>query len=122
MRFEYKFVPGWPWLAWLGVLSAGLFVTSKRLELLKSCDMKKIANELLQDRKEETLRALLTRRIHARLSREATVSHLQAEIEKRLRPSTPNGSYFFCNRTRGGNGLGPLGASWLATEGFLALS
>jgi hypothetical protein len=60
MRFEYKSVPEWPWLAWPDVLSGGLFVTSKRLELLKSRDIKNIPNELLQDRNDETLRALLT--------------------------------------------------------------
>lgn len=91
------------------VLSAGLFVNPKRLELLKSCDVKSFANELLQDRNEETLRALLTPRMYVRCSRESAVSHLQAEIEKHLPSSNPIGSFFFWNRTRREIALVPYG-------------
>jgi asparagine synthase (glutamine-hydrolysing) len=38
--------------------------------------------------------------VYARFGREATVSHLQAEIENAFDPPTPIGSFFFCNRAR----------------------
>jgi hypothetical protein len=119
MRFEYKSVPEWPWLAWPDVLSGGLFVTSKRLELLKSRDIKNIANELLQDRKDETLRALLTPGCMPGLAAKRQSAICKRKSKNALDPSTPIGSFFFCNRTRA---LVPLYTSRLATEGFLALS
>jgi hypothetical protein len=68
-----------------------------------------MANELLQNRNEETLRALLTPPIYARFSRELAVSHLKSEIEKHLRSSNPIGSFFFWNRTRREIALVPYG-------------
>lgn len=91
------------------VLSAGLFVTAKRLKLFQSEHTTNIANELLQNQNEAALRALLTTTMYARCDRELAVSRLQPEIEKHLHASNPIGSFFFWNRTRREIALVPYG-------------
>lgn len=91
------------------VLSAGLFITPDLLELFESEQSADIANELLQDQNEGTLKILLTPEMHARFKRELAVSHLQSEIEKHFGAPNPVGSFFFWNRTRREIALVPYG-------------
>lgn len=91
------------------VLSAGLFVTSKRVELFQSRHTTNIANELLQDQNEAVLSALLTPRMYARYGRHLAINRLQPEIEKHLNSPNPVGSFFFWNRTRREIALVPYG-------------
>lgn len=91
------------------VLSAGLFITPELLKLFESGQSADIADELLQDQNEGTLKSLLTPGMHARFGRERAVSHLQSEIEKHLGAPNPVGSFFFWNRTRREIALVPYG-------------
>lgn len=91
------------------VLSAGLFVTAKRLELFQAGHTEDIAIDLFQSQNEAVLCALLTPAIYARLGRELAITHLQPEIEKHLGSPNPVGSFFFWNRTRREIALIPYG-------------
>jgi hypothetical protein len=91
------------------VLSAGLFITSKHRELFQSGNVVNIANELLQDRNEETLAALLTPGVSARFSRSSAINRLHVEIEKHLYSPNSIGSFFFWSRTRREIALIPYG-------------
>ena len=91
------------------VLSAALFVNSRRLGLFESGNTENIANEMLQDQNEATLAALLTPEMYARCSRKLAISNLQVEIGKHLCSPNPVGSFFFWNRTRREIALVPYG-------------
>jgi asparagine synthase (glutamine-hydrolysing) len=90
------------------VLSAGLFLTPRRLGLFESGNARAIAEELLTANEELFVR-LLPPEFARKLGRELAISHLQSEVQHHLGRPNPVGSFFFCNRTRREIALVPYG-------------
>jgi len=90
------------------VLSAGLFLTPRRLALFETGDARAIAEDLLAA-DEALFTRLLPRGLARRVGRELALHHLEAELVHHLGRPNPVGSFFFWNRTRREIALVPYG-------------
>lgn len=90
------------------VLSAGLFLTPRRLGLFESGRTRAIAEELLAA-DEELFARLLPPAVFRKMGRELAITHLESELKQHLGQPNPIGSFFFCNRTRREIALVPYG-------------
>lgn len=88
------------------VLSTGLFLTEKRLRLLREENFKELANDILGP--EGYLPRLLTQESYQKFNRELAVGHLQTELEKHAAQPNPVEVFYFWNRTRRCIALSPF--------------
>jgi asparagine synthase (glutamine-hydrolysing) len=80
------------------VLSAGLFLTPRRLELFKEGRLRDLAEHLLGG--EGYLPKMLPPSLYRRWSRDRAIRRLQAELALYSNAPNPVGQFFFWNRTR----------------------
>ncbi len=90
------------------VLSAGLFLTPRRLGLFESGSTRATAEELLAA-DEAVFARLLPPALSRKMGRELAITHLESELKQHLGRPNPVGSFFFCNRTRREIALVPYG-------------
>jgi hypothetical protein len=90
------------------VLSAGLFLTPRRLSLFESGNARAIAEELLTAN-EALFTRLLPPEFARKLGRELAINHLESELKQHLGRPNPVGSFYFYNRTRREIALVPYG-------------
>lgn len=81
-----------------GVLSAGLFLTGKRLELVRRGDWNALAEELMKP--EGYLGAILSREFAAVATRQRAKERIIEELEKHRKAANPITAFYFMNRTR----------------------
>lgn len=80
------------------VLSAGLFLTKKRISLFEAEKYEELAENILEP--EGYNSALLNQSAYQRFSREKAVTHLCKELIRHTTQPNPVGSFYFWNRTR----------------------
>jgi asparagine synthase (glutamine-hydrolysing) len=80
------------------VLSAGLFLDERRLDLFEHRDFTRLADVVLND--EGYLPLLLPAPALQRFNRELAINHLIAELTRHAAAPNPEGSFYFWNRTR----------------------
>lgn len=80
------------------VLSAGLFLNDKRLNLYKACKLGALAEDILGP--EGYLPKMILPSFYKRWSRELAISHLIPELGKYCNKPNPVGQFYFWNRTR----------------------
>ena len=80
------------------VLSAGLFLTKKRLTLYRKEKFEELANEIIED--EGNWPKYLTRSAYKRFNRDLAIDLLVAELKVHANAPNPVGQFFFWNRTR----------------------
>lgn len=88
------------------VLSAGLFMTEKRLTLFETGDFVALANEILGP--EGYLPKLLPASKYKLFSRDLAIEQLVLELSRHADAPNPVGSFYFYNRTRRTIALGSL--------------
>ncbi len=94
------------------VLSAGLFLTQRRLELYDSGRLDLLAEDLLDagtGAEEYWWRMILPRAILRRWNRQLAIMHLKTELAKHARSPNPVRQFIFWNRTRRLIALPPWG-------------
>jgi asparagine synthetase B (glutamine-hydrolysing) len=79
------------------VLSAGLFLTAKRLELLNTGDLRALADDLFDA---EYAEQIFTPSVRKALSRDVATDRLMQELERHVHAASPLSSFIFWNRTR----------------------
>jgi asparagine synthase (glutamine-hydrolysing) len=79
------------------VLSAGLFLTARRLELLKTGDLRALAEDLFDA---EYAAQIFTPSVRTALTRDVATARLIQEFERHLDAASPLSSFIFWNRTR----------------------
>lgn len=80
------------------VLSAGLFLTKKRLDLFRAGKFEELADHLLEP--EGYLPKMLSRGVYLEFARERAVARLANELKLHADQPNPVGSFYFWNRTR----------------------
>ncbi|WP_317205405.1 asparagine synthetase B family protein [Janthinobacterium sp.] len=90
------------------VLSAGLFLTERRLGLFEAGATRPIAEHLLAA-DESAFARLLQPALYAAVGRELAISRLESELRAHLGRPNPVGSFYFWNRTRREIALIPYG-------------
>jgi len=89
------------------VLSAGLFMTEKRLTLFESGNFVALANDIIGP--EGYLPKLLPARKYEQFSRDLAIEQLVLELSRHADAPNPVGSFYFHNRTRRTIAAGSLG-------------
>ena len=79
------------------VLSAGLFLTVKRLELLNTGDLCALADDLFDA---EYAEQIFTPSVRKALSRDVATDRLMQELERHVHAASPLSSFIFWERTR----------------------
>jgi asparagine synthase (glutamine-hydrolysing) len=79
------------------VLSAGLFLTARRLELYRARKLRELAGDLMQA---EPHPAMFAPSVSKLLRREVAVERFIRELERHTEAPNPIGSFIFWNRTR----------------------
>ena len=79
------------------VLSAGLFLTAKRLELLNTGDLRALADDLFDA---EYTEQIFTPSVRKALSSDVATDRLMQEFERHVHAASPLSSFIFWNRTR----------------------
>jgi len=80
------------------VLSAGLFLTPKRLTLFEAGNFEALANEIMD--RDGYLQKFLPAREYKRLNRDLAIQQLALELGRHAHAPNPVGSFYFYNRTR----------------------
>ena len=91
------------------VLSAGLFLTPKRVALHESRRYDELATAFLKPRYDRTLASLIARHVRPRLSRARAQERVAVELAAHAGAANPIGSFCFWNRTRREIALSPWG-------------
>jgi asparagine synthetase B (glutamine-hydrolysing) len=79
------------------VLSAGLFLTEKRLRLFREMKLGELAERILGP---EVLTAIISRSLRSKLRREVALERMVRHLKLYREAANPVGSFFFWNRTR----------------------
>ena len=80
------------------VLSAGLYLDQKKLDLFRRGKFADLADEILLP--EGFLPSLLTKENYRKFNRGRAIAHLAKELPRHAGQPNPVGSLYFCNRTR----------------------
>ena len=87
------------------VLSAGLFLNAKRLELYQNDRLEELAEDILGS--EGYLASMLTSEACQRWNRSLALQHIHTELRKYTQKANPIGQFYFWNRTRREIALSP---------------
>jgi hypothetical protein len=87
------------------ILSAGLYLNEKRLDLYEAGNLRGLAENILPY--EGYLPIMLTPTAYRKWNREAAINHLMIELQKYSGSANPVGQFYFWNRTRREIALNP---------------